>query len=86
MNISIGARWEAYVEELLKTGRYASASEIMREGLRMVEERERKLDDLRATIQASLARGGSKTGDEVMESVRKTLDKWEAENAARNAA
>ena len=28
MNVSVGARWEAYIEELLKAGRYGSASEV----------------------------------------------------------
>lgn len=58
MNVSIGERWEGYVEALLKTGRYGSASEIVREGLRLVEEREAKLAALRETIEQSLTRGG----------------------------
>jgi antitoxin ParD1/3/4 len=65
MNVSIGDRWERYIEELLATGRYASASEIMREGLRLVEEREKKLDALRETIEASIARGGAHSIDDV---------------------
>ncbi|GAA0646206.1 type II toxin-antitoxin system ParD family antitoxin [Sphingomonas ursincola] len=65
MNVSIGERWEGYVEALLKTGRYASASEVIREGLRLVEERETKLAALRETIETSLARGGENTDDDV---------------------
>lgn len=65
MNVSIGERWEGYVEALLKTGRYASASEVIREGLRLVEERETKLAALRETIETSLARGGKNTDDDV---------------------
>lgn len=65
MNVSIGERWEGYVEALLKTGRYGSASEIVREGLRLVEERETKLAALRETIEASLARGGQNSDDDI---------------------
>ena len=65
MNVSIGERWEGYVEALLRTGRYASASEVIREGLRLVEERETKLAALRETIETSLARGGENTDDDV---------------------
>ena len=54
MNVSIGDRWESYIEALLKEGRYGSASEIVREGLRLVEEREQKLAALRETIEASI--------------------------------
>lgn len=82
MNVSVGPRWDAYIEELLKTGRYGSASEIVREGLRLVEEREQKLAALRETIKASIEGGGSFTGDEVMAYVRENLDRRRAGKAA----
>jgi antitoxin ParD1/3/4 len=66
MNVSVGERWEEFVSEAVRTGRYGSASEVVREGLRLVEEREAKLMDLKATIEASIARGGFNTSDEVM--------------------
>ena len=80
MNVSIGDRWETYIESLLKDGRYGSASEIVREGLRLVEEREQKLQALRDTINASIERGGSHTSEEVRASVRATLDRWEQQS------
>jgi antitoxin ParD1/3/4 len=65
MNVSIGDRWERFVEQTVKTGRYGSASEVVREGLRLVEEREAKLQALRATLEASIAAGGEVTEDEL---------------------
>lgn len=65
MNVSIGPRWEKFIEEAVEDGRYSSASEVVREGLRLVEEREAKLSALRETIQSSIAAGGSYTDDEV---------------------
>ncbi len=56
MNVSIGERWEGFVDSVLKTGRYGSASEVVREGLRLVEEREAKLAALRDTLDTSIAR------------------------------
>ena len=58
MNVSLGERWESYVAGVVEEGRYASASEVVREGLRLVEEREAKLQSLRDTLNASIARGG----------------------------
>jgi len=58
MNVSIGERWEHFVEAAVKAGRYGSASEVVREGLRLVEEREAKLQALRATVENSIAAGG----------------------------
>jgi len=58
MNVSIGERWEAFVERIVRAGRYSSASEVIREGLRLVEEREAKLTALRGMLDASIAAGG----------------------------
>ena len=64
MNVSIGKRWEEFVEGVVQDGRYGSASEVVREGLRLVEEREAKLAALRQTIEASIAEGGARSQDE----------------------
>jgi antitoxin ParD1/3/4 len=58
MNVSIGERWEAFVDGVVREGRYGSASEVVREGLRLVEEREAKLKALRTMLDASIAAGG----------------------------
>ncbi len=63
MNVSIGPRWEGFVEAVVKEGRYGSASEVVREGLRLVEEREVKLKALRDMLSASLEEGGSGDDD-----------------------
>ena len=58
---SIGKHFEVFIESLLKSGRYSTASEVMRDGLRLVEEREErrkaKLEALRAEIQKGLDSG-----------------------------
>jgi antitoxin ParD1/3/4 len=58
MNVSIGDRWQGFVDRVVQDGRYGSASEVVREGLRLVEEREARLAALRATLDASIALGG----------------------------
>ena len=65
MNVSIGERWEAFVDRVVREGRYGSASEVVREGLRLVEEREAKLEALRATLDASIAAGGEASDADV---------------------
>lgn len=65
MNVSIGDRWQGFVDRVVKDGRYASASEVVREGLRLVEEREARLVSLRATIDASIEEGGEVTDAEL---------------------
>ena len=65
MNVSIGERWEGFVNTIVRSGRYGSASEVVREGLRLVEEREAKLCALRDTLIASIGEGGHGTDDEL---------------------
>lgn len=73
MDIAVGERWERFLSEVVSEGRYASASEVVLEGLRLVELRERKLQDLRATVQASIAEGGSYTSEEVFGALEERL-------------
>lgn len=70
MNVSVGDRWEGFVEAAVKSGRYGSASEVVREGLRLVEEREAKLIALRETLNASIAQGGEHDADDVRAHLR----------------
>lgn len=77
MNVSMSKRWEGFVEGLVKAGRYGSASEVVREGLRLVEEREAKLEALRETLRASIADPVRFSADEVDQEVRAELDAWE---------
>jgi antitoxin ParD1/3/4 len=49
----LGLKLESTVTELVKSGRYGSRSEVLREGVRLVEEREKRL----AALNAAIARG-----------------------------
>jgi antitoxin ParD1/3/4 len=80
MNISIGEHLERFVTKLVADGRYGSNSEVVLEGLRLVEEREAKLQALRKTISASIARGGSFSADEMETASDKQLDAWETQD------
>lgn len=52
---NLGDKLETYVSDLVKTGRYNSRSEVLREGVRLVEEREKRLANLDAAIARGLA-------------------------------
>lgn len=49
-SVSLGDHFSDFVEAQLAQGRYGSASEVVRAGLRMLEEHETKLAALRAAL------------------------------------
>ena len=58
---ALGARFDRFVGRLLKSGRYNSKSEVIREGLRLLEERENlravKLEELRKAFRKGIESG-----------------------------
>ena len=64
---TLGKHFERFISSLIKSGRYASASEVMRDSLRLLEEREKlrdaRLKALRAEIAVGLESGPSELLD-----------------------
>ena len=54
---SIGKHFEGFIQDLLESGRYSTASEVMREGLRLIEEREEHRKTKLATLRAEIQKG-----------------------------
>jgi antitoxin ParD1/3/4 len=40
MNVSLGSKWETFVGKKVSSGDYQTASEVLRDGLRLLEERD----------------------------------------------
>jgi antitoxin ParD1/3/4 len=54
ISADLGPVLESYVETLVEKGRYNSKSEVIREGIRLVQERETRLAALDAAIELGL--------------------------------
>ena len=70
-SISLGDHFDGFIANQIKSGRYGSASEVVRAGLRMLENEEQKLETLRALIQEGIASG---TVEYSYEGLMKELD------------
>jgi len=55
MNVSLTPELEKLVNQKVKTGMYQTASEVIREGLRLLNERDQRVEGLRRDIDAGFA-------------------------------
>ena len=59
LNVSLTPQLESFVRQKVESGLYGSASEVVREALRLLGERDRRIDALRQDIRDGLASGPS---------------------------
>jgi len=67
MNVSLTPALEKLVNEKLKTGMYQTASEVVREGLRLLKDRDERHAQVRSQVRAgfeAIERGEFETYDE----------------------
>ena len=74
-NVVLTQAQDALVERLVTSGRYQNASEVLRSGLRLLEEQEADIDDLRARLSAGVAeaRAGARAPGDGPEAVRRAF-------------
>ena len=56
-SVSLGDYFEDFVESKISEGRFKNASEVIRAGLRLLEEEEQKIVALREAIQQGISSG-----------------------------
>ena len=82
----VGEHFEAFIKSQIRQGRYASASEVIRDGLRVLEDREKframKLDALRADIQKGADSGEGIPAEEVFARLRSKYEGTEQEQGS----
>ena len=49
-SLSLGGHWEEFIREEIRSGRYATAIEVVRDALRELEDRGKRLEALRAHL------------------------------------
>lgn len=58
-SLTLGEHWEAFIKNEVASGRYASASEVVREALRTLEERKSNQEALREALIEGLESGSA---------------------------
>lgn len=73
-SITLGEHFSEFIATKVAEGRFESTSEAVRAGMRLLEEHETKLDNLRAALavgEAQLDNGESEDGDAFMAELMK---------------
>ncbi len=73
-SVTLGKHFEVFINQQIKIGRYSSASEAIRAGLRLLEEKEIKMATLRKALVAGEQSG---YGDYSFNAIIKELDQEE---------
>lgn len=72
---AVGDHFEKFIDEQVRSGRYASASEVVRDALRLMEAREfvrrRTLDEVRDLIRAGMESGPGIPAKDVFSRLRR---------------
>jgi antitoxin ParD1/3/4 len=81
VNISITPELDAFLQERVKSGRYQTTSEVVREALRLLERHEQEREEAIHRLKAKLERGAGQAergetidGDEVFLELREMID------------
>jgi len=82
MSADLGKTLEKFVTKLVATGRYHSKSEVLREGVRLIQEREARL----AALNASIARGVADADGGRVKSTAEVFDRLESKLKAKARA
>ena len=67
-SVSLSEHHDAFIAGLLESGRYNSASEVIREGLRLLEDREMERQAVLAELRQAVAKGLASGEAKAMES------------------
>lgn len=89
MNVHLTPELEQLVQEKVQSGRYNSASEVVREALRLMEQRDEvrtvQLQQLRSRIDKGLAEAGRGDGVDGETFMQGLIDDLDTCDAKRNA-
>lgn len=90
VNVSLTPELNAFLQSRVKSGRYQTTSEVVREALRLLERQERDREEAFQELKAKLERGAAQAGrgelldgDEVFDELRGMIEE-RRRNKARN--
>ncbi|HEX2763205.1 MAG TPA: type II toxin-antitoxin system ParD family antitoxin [Allosphingosinicella sp.] len=84
-SVNLGEQLEAFIGEAVRDGRYGSRSEVLREGVRLVQEREASWMRLDAELKRGLGDLDARRSEEVSAVADRLVRKYEGSLSKREA-
>ncbi len=85
-SVALSPHFESFIQEQVKSGRYNNASEVVRAGLRLLEDQNTRAkmqhEEMRAAIAAGLASGPGRSADAVFDRLETKYRKLTGKRAA----
>lgn len=80
-SVALGEHWQAFIEKQVSSGRYGTASEVIRNALRLLEQRDARIETLRTALIEGEDSGiaGRLNMDEIKRKARQKVGKKSAE-------
>lgn len=93
VNVSLTPELDAFLQSRVKSGRYQTTSEVVRDALRLLERQEREREQAVEGLRAKLQRGADQAergelldGDEVFEELREMIEERRRAKAMNQVA
>jgi antitoxin ParD1/3/4 len=83
ISADLGLQLESFVARLVETGRYNSKSEVLREGIRLIQERETRLSVLDQALSRGLADAEAGRAKPMFDAVSRLEAKYKAMSPVR---
>jgi antitoxin ParD1/3/4 len=85
-SVALSSHFERFIKDQIKSGRFNNASEVVRAGLRLLEEQQARMalrrQELRAAIAEGLASGPGKPADAVFDRLERKYRRLAGKRAA----
>lgn len=82
-SVSLNPYFESFIRDQVESGRFNNVSEVVRAGLRLLEEQHKQLEALRSAVLDGISFENSIPAEEVFDQLLERYSNWDEHKGAR---